>query len=280
MNNLKQYILLMRLDKPIGILLLLWPTLWALWLASDGKPPIHLFAVFVLGVIVMRSAGCVINDIADRRIDKHVERTKNRPLTANRLTLSSAVILFFVLMVAAFCLVLTLNTVTIVLAFVGAGLAVLYPLLKRITHWPQLGLGLAFAWGVPMAFAAINPALNSKMLILFSAAVLWPIIYDTIYAMIDLKDDLRISVKSTAILFGNKIQIILAVMQFVFVGILISCGMVYQLAASYFFSLLLVTILFSYQQWLIKLNKPFQAFYNNHWVGLVIFIGIILGLQG
>lgn len=271
---------LMRLHKPIGIFLLLWPTLWALWLASAGKPDWTIVGIFVLGVILMRSAGCVINDIADRNVDKHVERTRDRPLTSGKITVHAALALFFILLTLAFLLVLCLNRFAIELSFIGAALAIIYPFLKRVTHLPQAGLGLAFAWGVPMAFAAETNSLPWVAWELFFAAALWPMIYDTMYAMVDLADDIKIGVKSTAIFFGKNVRKILGVMQIIFLLILAHIGRQFQLNNYYFCSLFIVSILFMKQQLLLQKQHRaayFKAFLNNNWVGIVIFFGIIAG---
>jgi 4-hydroxybenzoate polyprenyltransferase len=278
-EQVKNYIYLMRLHKPIGIFLLLWPTLWALWLAGEGKPNIIIVCIFILGVILMRSAGCIINDFADRKFDRFVERTRDRPLASGKISSRTALVLFFVLLAAAFFLVLLLNRFTILLAFVGAILAVVYPFLKRITHLPQLGLGLAFSWGIPMAFAAIMNTVPDKSWILFIAAVIWPVIYDTMYAMVDREDDEKIGVKSTAILFGKWDRGIIATFQLIFILLLIECGFLFSLHYEYFICLGLVILLFVYQQWLIKdrnREKCFRAFLNNHWVGMLIFFGIAI----
>ncbi len=278
-SRLKEYVYLMRWHKPIGILLLLWPTLWALWLAGAGKPAWNITLLFVAGVIIMRSAGCVINDFADRKIDKLVARTRERPLTAGKVSVREALVLFSCLLVCAFVIALQLNTLTIYLAFIGAMLAVTYPFMKRITHLPQVGLGFAFAWGVPMAFAALQNQLPYQLWIVFFAAVIWPIIYDTMYAMVDKADDVKIGVKSTAILFAEKDKVILAGLQLLFLTALVVVGFYFQLHQIFFISLLLVVILFGYQQWLIKDRVPakcFQAFVNNHWVGMIIFLGLLL----
>lgn len=277
-ERLQQYAYLMRLNKPIGILLLLWPTLWALWLASNGAPDKTIVLVFVAGVILMRSAGCVINDFADRYFDGHVQRTRQRPLVTGKVSGKEALLLAAVLSLAAFLLVLRCNRLTIELAFVGLGLAVLYPSLKRYTHLPQLGLGAAFAWGVPMAFAAETGAIPLGGWFLFLTCVLWPVIYDTLYAMVDRVDDRKIGIKSTAILFGTMDRLIIALLQLLFVIMLVIIGLMFRLHQIYFFSLILVVMLFAYQQWLIKVDNTeryFSAFLNNNWVGLVIFVGIL-----
>ena len=280
-TNIKPYLLLMRLNKPIGIFLLLWPTLWALWLASAGHPDMTIVSIFILGVIFMRSAGCIINDIADRHVDQYVERTRLRPLATGEITVKSAFILFFLLLLCAFCLVLLLNPLTIGLAFVGALLAIIYPFLKRITHLPQFGLGLAFAWGVPMAYAALTHTTPVECWILFAAAAIWPVIYDTFYAMVDKKDDVTAGVKSTAILFGRHTALIIGLLQIIFILLLILLGRQYQLNIYYYLSLLITAFLFLYQQYLIKSGvreRYFQAFLNNNWVGMILFLGLLLGL--
>jgi 4-hydroxybenzoate polyprenyltransferase len=281
-EKIRHFFVLMRLHKPIGILLLLWPTLWALWLAASGMPPLTMLLIFIAGVVVMRSAGCIINDVADRRVDPHVARTAQRPLATGALSLRAALSLFAVLMVCALLLVLQLNTYTIELAFIGAGLTVVYPFMKRVTHLPQLGLGLAFSWGVPMAFAAVTNAVPAAGWWLFFTAALWPVIYDTMYAMTDREDDLKIGVKSTAILFARHDRLILGVLQIVWLLALALVGVAFHLNPYYGLSLLVVAGFLVYQQWLMRDRNPaqcFQAFLNNHWVGLVIFIGIVMGLR-
>jgi 4-hydroxybenzoate polyprenyltransferase len=276
---MKYFISLLRLDKPSGIFLLLWPTLWALWLAGKGKPDLVIVSIFILGVILMRSAGCVINDIADRHIDCLVARTQDRPLAAGKVTLQAALLLFFVLMFCAFLLVLLFNRLTILLAFVGALLAIGYPFLKRFTHLPQVGLGLAFSWGVPMAFAALTDTLPVKGWLFFFVAVLWPIIYDTQYAMVDRADDVRIGVKSTAILFGKMDKWLLGLLQILFLVLLLMVGYFFQLTRVYYLSVIGAGILFIYQQILIKDRLPqqcFKAFKSHCWVGGIIFLGIFL----
>jgi 4-hydroxybenzoate polyprenyltransferase len=278
-KKIKPYIALVRLNKPIGILLLLWPTLWALWLASAGHPDPMILFVFVTGVIVMRSAGCIANDIADRHFDAHVTRTRERPLASGKISVTSALVLFFILLSVAFGLVLLCNALTIQLAFIGAGLAIIYPFLKRITHLPQLGLGLAFTWGVPMAFAAETNAIGKEAWFLFLTAMLWPIIYDTMYAMVDRDDDIRIGVKSTAILFGAWDKNIIAALQLIFLSFVLAVGVLFELKSVFYICVFASFLLFIYQQWLIKNNDRdacFRAFLNNNWVGLIIFLGIFL----
>ncbi len=276
-----QYCLLMRLHKPIGILLLLWPTLWALWLASHGRPHFLVLCIFVAGVVLMRSAGCIINDYADRKVDAYVKRTSQRPLATGAISVKGALIVFTVLSLFAFGLVLFLNVYTILLAIVGAVLAIIYPFMKRFTHLPQVGLGLAFSWGIPMAFAAENNAIPLAAWVLYFTAILWPVIYDTMYAMTDRDDDLKVGIKSTAILFATWDTVIIAVLQMVFLCGLIYVGCLFRLTMNYYASLLLVAGFFCYQQVLMKNRERtqcFKAFLNNHWVGLIIFVGIVLGL--
>lgn len=278
-KQLTNYIYLIRLDKPIGILLLLWPTLWALWLANQGQPDFKILSVFVIGVVLMRSAGCIINDFADRNFDAHVERTCQRPLANNQISIPAALSLAAVLSLMAFVLVLLCNTLTVKLALVGALLTVIYPFMKRYTHMPQLGLGIAFAWGVPMAFAAVQESVNTSAWILFLTSILWPVIYDTIYAMVDREDDIKIGIKSSAILFSRMDRIIIGLLQLLFVLMLVIVGLIFHLEYAYYVSLIGVGLLFIYQQWLIKENNPrryFAAFLNNNWVGLVIFVGILM----
>ncbi len=279
MQRLRQYILLMRLDRPVGIFLLLWPTLWALWIAAQGHPDYWVTTVFVLGVILMRSAGCVINDYADRDIDRHVTRTSDRPLTAGRVTTKEALLLFAVLTLAAFALVLTMNLLTILLSFVGAALAASYPYMKRHTYLPQVYLGLAFGWAVPMAFAAQTGAVPVVAWLLLMATVLWATAYDTMYAMVDRPDDLKIGVKSTAILFGPADRVIIAIIQLMTLVVLVTVGLQLELGGYYYAGLGLALLLMGYQQYLIR-NRDgmhcLKAFLNNQWVGAAVFVGILL----
>lgn len=275
----QDYALLMRLDKPIGIFLLLWPTLWALWIAADGAPDALVFIVFMLGVVLMRSAGCVINDYADRDFDPHVARTKQRPIAAGRVRPKEALILFVVLCLTAFSLVLLLNAFTIALSFGGALLAAIYPFMKRYTHLPQVVLGAAFAWAVPMAFAAQNNAIEPVAWTLFFATVLWAVAYDTMYAMVDRDDDVKIGVKSTAILFGKADKLIIGVVQVLVLALLWLAGEQAALAWPYYVGLVIAAGLSGYQQYLIKDREPtrcFRAFLNNNWVGCAVFGGIVL----
>lgn len=278
-QRLVEYARLVRLDRPIGIWLLMWPTLWALWLSSAGRPNERVFVVFVLGVVLMRSAGCAINDYADREFDGHVERTKARPVAAGRLAPYEAVAVYVVLSLAALGLVLTLSRTTVYYALGGGFLAIVYPFLKRFFPLPQLWLGAAFSWSIPMAYAAHLGMVPRTAWLLFIAGVLWSAVYDTMYAMVDRNDDLKIGVKSAAILFGDSDRAILGSMQ---VMVLVALWLVGQQAVlgRWFVGALFVGAgLFVYQQWLIR-NRDrescFRAFLNNHWFGMVIFVGIAL----
>lgn len=281
-DRIKSYLYLMRFHKPIGITLLLWPTLWGLWLANRGTPSSKLLIVFTLGVIVMRAAGCIINDIADRKIDPYVERTKMRPLAAGKISLTEAILLFVTLSFIALILALQLNYLSIKYAFFAMGITVLYPFLKRVTHLPQLGLGVAFSCGILLAFTASKNTIPNSAWVVFFSGIIWPIIYDTLYAMADKSDDIKIGVKSTAILFGDSINIIIAILQIAFITLLVLVGLDFALNKWFFLALILVTTSFIYQQILIH-NSGTQlslaAFNNNNWVGLFIFAGIILGLH-
>ena len=278
-HKLALYAQLMRLDKPIGILLLLWPTMWALWIATEGNPNLWILFVFIMGVVLMRSAGCVINDYADRKIDPHVSRTKLRPLAAGLISSKEALILFALLCLVAFALVLTLNTLTIYLSFIGAFLAASYPFMKRYTHLPQAYLGAAFGWAVPMVFAATGEQIPFVAWLIFSATLLWAVAYDTMYAMVDRKDDLKIGVKSTAILFGQHDKLIIGLIQVALLAVFIWIGLILQLSTSYYIAIAASASLSVYQQVLIKERNEadcFQAFLNNHWLGLIMFTGLLL----
>lgn len=275
------YAQLMRLNRPIGILLLLWPTLWSLWLAAGGFPRWDLLIIFTLGVVLMRSAGCVINDFADRRIDGHVARTKERPLATGRVSSREALGLFTVLCVMAFGLVLMTNTLTIWLSLGGLALAACYPFMKRHTHLPQVVLGAAFAWSIPMAFAAQSGALATELWLIYLAVVLWTVVYDTFYAMVDRDDDKRIGVKSTAILFGEHDRIMTGCLQVLALYALVLMGGRFEMGVTYYLSLVVVAGLFVYQQFLIRFREReacFRAFLNNHWVGMAVFVGIVVDL--
>jgi len=274
-----QYYLLMRFDRPIGIFLLLWPTLWALWIAAEGIPDGWVLTVFVSGVVLMRAAGCVINDVADRDFDPYVSRTRGRPIAAGRVSVKEAMGLFIVLCLLAFALVLTMNNLTIMLAFAGVLLAAIYPFVKRYTHLPQVFLGMAFGWSVPMAFAAQTGTVPIVAWLLFIATVLWATAYDTMYAMVDRADDIRIGVKSTAILFGDADRIIIALIQGLLLLVLIMIGQRLALGTYFYAGLLIATVLLVYQQFLIQARVPdrcFRAFLNNNWLGAAVFAGLVL----
>ena len=277
-ERLRQYALLMRLDRPIGSLLLLWPALWALWLAGEGHPRPLVVVVFVMGVVLMRSAGCVINDYADRKVDPHVARTRQRPLAAGRVTTREALTLFVVLCLLAFALVLLMNRLTVLLSIGAVVLAIIYPFMKRHTHLPQVVLGMAFGWAVPMAYAAQTGAVPPVAWLLFIATVLWDTAYDTMYAMVDRPDDLRIGVKSTAILFGEADRHLIAFIQALFFVVMIMIGRQLHLGGFYYAGLVAAMALAGYQLLLIRrrdAGECFKAFLNNNWFGMVIFAGIV-----
>lgn len=275
----KAYWQLMRMDKPIGSLLLLWPTMWALLLAAEGFPQLDVIVVFVLGVVFMRSAGCVINDFADRDIDGHVKRTEQRPLPSGKVKPFEAIILFLVLALSSFLLVLTMNSLTVKLSFIGIALAIIYPFMKRFTHLPQLFLGLAFSWAIPMAWAAQANELSSPVWLLFIINALWTIAYDTQYAMIDRDDDLKIGVKSTAILFGRFDKAIIGFLQLLTLFLFIVLGSWLNLGTIFYWGILVSAGFFVYQQNLIKQRKRddcFKAFLNNNNVGLIMALAIFI----
>lgn len=276
-SKLNAYFRLMRADKPIGVYLLLWPTVWALLIAANGIPSLHIIVVFMLGVFVMRSAGCVINDYADRKVDGAVQRTANRPIVSGEVTEREAIGLFLVLIAIAFGLVLTLNWQTIVLSGGALVLASIYPFMKRYTHLPQFVLGAAFSWAVPMAFMAVTENVPNWSWLLFLANLLWTTAYDTQYAMVDRDDDLNIGVKSTAILFGKRDKLIIGLLQFIALGLLSYLANLLVLSWVFYVALLTAAGLFIYQQWLIKDRVKvncFKAFLNNHYAGMFIAIGL------
>lgn len=279
-TQFKLYAQLMRLHKPIGIYLLLWPTLWALWLATPKlMPSIKNLLIFIAGVILMRSAGCVINDFADRKIDGKVKRTQDRPLATGTISSKEALTLFVLIALSAFLLVLMTNSLTIQLSVGGIILAATYPFMKRHTHLPQVVLGAAFAWSIPMAFAAEAGAIRQEAWLIYLAVVLWTVVYDTFYAMVDRDDDIKIGVKSTAILFAEQDKIITGGLQLLTLYTLILVGQRFELGTAYYASLVIAAGLFAYQQWLIRFRDRdacFTAFLNNHWVGLVVFMGIVV----
>lgn len=269
----------MRFHKPIGIFLLLWPAMWALWIAGKGSPQPLVVGVIVAGVVLMRAAGCVINDYADRQFDPLVSRTRDRPIAAGRVTANEALVLFAGLGLAAFSLVLLLNTLTILLSFVGAFLAASYPFMKRYTHLPQIYLGVAFGWAVPMVFAAQTESLPQTAWLLYIATILWALAYDTMYAMVDREDDIKIGVKSTAILFADMDRIFIGVIQGMVLLTLGLIGRDESFGLSYYFGLAVAAGFSVYQQSLIfnrSRDGCFKAFLNNNWFGAVIFLGLLL----
>ena len=278
-ERLSGYAQLMRLDRPIGSLLLLWPTLWALWIAGNGRPDPYTVTVFLAGVLLMRSAGCVINDYADRHFDPHVERTRTRPLASGRVSPQEALLLFAALGLVAFALVLTLNRETVMLAVFGAAFAAGYPFLKRFTHLPQVGLGVAFSMGVPMAFTAHQGEVPPEGWWLMAANLLWVVAYDTMYAMTDRAEDLRVGVKSTAILFGRRDRLIVALLQAAALSLLWTLGSMAGLGGYYRGGLAVAALFVLYQQYLIRQREPaacFRAFLNNAWFGAAVWAGMVL----
>jgi 4-hydroxybenzoate polyprenyltransferase len=279
-RRIEEYALLARLDRPIGTWLLLWPALWGLWIAGAGRPHPRVLIVFVAGVFVMRAAGCVINDYADRNIDPHVRRTRDRPLAARRVAPREALYLFAVLITVALYLVTRLDLLTIKLAFIGAAMTVSYPFVKRIFPMPQLYLGISFGgWSVPMAFAAESGSVPRVAWVLYIAAVMWAAIYDTMYAMVDREDDLKVGVKSSAILFADMDKLLIGVMQAMMLFALVLAGRSMKFGQWYDSGVIAAGLLFLYQQWLIRKREPagcLKAFFNNQYVGAVIFIGIML----
>ena len=281
-NKLLAFHRLMRTDKPIGALLLLWPTLWALWVATPGLPPLWILAVFVAGVWLMRAAGCVVNDYADRKFDGHVKRTANRPLPSGAVTEKEARNLFVGLVLLSFLLVLTLNIMTIMLSVAALALAWVYPFMKRYTHLPQVVLGAAFGWSIPMAFAAVSESVPLSCWLLFIANICWAVAYDTQYAMVDRDDDVKIGIKSTAILFGRYDTLIIGILQVVVMGLMATVGWLNGLGAAFYVSILVAGGLFVYQQKLIagrEREACFRAFMNNNYVGLALFIGLVFSYQ-
>ena len=273
---------LTRLNRPIGIFLVLWPALWSLWLAAEGLPDLKLIVIFILGCILMRSAGCVINDYADRNLDGHVERTRSRPLVTGAIKPAGALLLFFILCGLAFGLVLLTNRLTIQLALGGVLLAAIYPFTKRYTHLPQVFLGAAFAWAVPMAFAAQTGTVPNGAWLIYVLVVIWAVIYDTFYAMVDRDDDLRIGIKSTAVLFGELDRLMTGILQLLMLSGLLLAGGRFGMGTPYYVAVAVAAGLFAWQQYLIR-NRDrqacFRAFLNNNWVGLVLLMGIIAHYQ-
>ncbi|NOX42605.1 MAG: 4-hydroxybenzoate octaprenyltransferase [Gammaproteobacteria bacterium] len=279
LERYKQYALLMRLNKPIGIFLLLWPTLWALWIAGEGHPDSLILIVFIAGVILMRSAGCVINDIADRKLDTQVKRTEKRPIASGQIKVKDALTLFTALCLIAFFLVLYMNTLTILLSIGGLALGIIYPYTKRYTYLPQIFLGLTFGWAVPMAFAAQTGEIPKEAWLLLISTVLWATAYDTMYAMMDRPDDIKAGIKSTAILFGNADRFIIGIIQITMLLVMVLVGQQLELSSFYYMGLVTAAGLALYQQALLKERDPalyFKAFLNNNWFGAAIFVGLYL----
>ena len=277
LSSIDPYLKLIRFDRPIGTLLLLWPTLWALWLAADGIPPIKYLVIFALGVFLMRSAGCAINDIADRKFDAKVKRTRNRPLAQQQLPVVNALIMFVVLLLCAVLLLTFLNVLAMQIAMVAAFFAITYPFMKRYTYLPQVYLGIAFALSIPMAYAQIQGKIPAEAWLLFIANIFWTTAYDTMYAMVDRECDEKIGVKSTAILFGDLDILITHIIQGFMMLVLLLLGRKLELNMYYYFCLLASLILFVYQNKLLRSRNTdnyFKAFLNNNWVGMIIFIGI------
>ena len=273
------FIQLTRMDKPIGIYLLLWPTLWALWVAAKGVPSLSNLLIFVLGVILTRAGGCVINDFADRKVDGHVKRTEQRPLVSGKISSKEALVFFALLMGVSFLLVLCTNTPTILLSFGGLALAATYPFMKRYTYYPQVVLGAAFSWGMPMAFTAETGSVPAAAWLLYIANLLWTVGYDTYYAMTDREDDLKVGVKSTAILFGDADRVIILTLQYLALGCLLLAGSHFELGGWFHLGLLAAAACFVWEFWYTRNRDPqrcFKAFLHNHWAGLAIFIGIVL----
>jgi 4-hydroxybenzoate polyprenyltransferase len=277
--KLPAFVELTRANKPIGIYLLLWPTISALWIAEEGFPRFSLLFIFVIGTALMRSAGCCVNDFADHKIDGKVTRTQRRPLAVGSLTRKDAFLCFAVLSLISFALVLMTNERTITLSFAAVALVAVYPFMKRFTHLPQLVLGIAFSWGILMAFSAATGDVPQSAYLLFVANCLWTVAYDTQYAMVDREFDIEIGVKSTAILFGDADKIIIGSLQVMFILAMILAGRQFELGTFYYLSLVIASGFLAYQQYLIKDRLPgpcFDSFLNNNWVGAVIFIGVLL----
>lgn len=277
--QVRNYGKLMRIDKPVGVWLLLWPTLWALWLAGEGHPNQGLFVVFVVGVFIMRSAGCVLNDYVDRNIDPYVERTRNRPIASGAVAPTEALTLFVALGLIAIGLATMLNRPAQLLAIVAAGLTLAYPFIKRFVSIPQFILGAAFGWAVPMVFAAQTGTVPQLAWVVFGAALIWAVIYDTYYAMVDREDDRKLGVKSTALLFGDADLFVLGGLQLIMLLALVFVGLRAELGFWYYLSVAIAAGLMAYHQWLARDRQPagcFAAFLHNHFIGLVVFIGIVL----
>ncbi len=278
-SKLKLYARLMRFDRPVGTLLLLWPTIAALWIASKGVPALDILLVFIFGTIAMRAAGCVINDFADRNLDKHVKRTQLRPLTSGAMSEFEALAIFAVLCTVALILVSLLNRFTLYFSIGGLLIAVVYPFMKRWTYMPQAVLGAAFSWGIPMTFAAVRNEVPPVAWLMFTASLLWIIAYDTLYAMVDREDDIKIGIKSTAILFGEAVPWAVAALQIATLGLLALLAQNLAYGVSFYFALLIIAAFFMYQQKLIRRVKTpayFAAFRNNIWVGFTLLAGVVM----
>lgn len=283
--DVKALLALIRFDKPIGTLLLLWPTLTALWIAADGVPSPKLLLIFILGTFLMRSAGCIVNDLADRHLDGGVKRTQGRPLVTGQVSVLQARVLFVVLCLAAFGLVLLTNALTVLLSVFGLLLAATYPFMKRFTHWPQVVLGAAFSWAIPMAFAAQQAELPSALWLLYVANLLWTVVYDTEYAMVDRDDDLKIGIKSTAVLFGEADRLVIGALQGLTVLAWLLAGQHFGLGAPWFLAVAAAAGLFAWHQVMIRERQReacFRAFRHNNWVGLLLYLGAVahFALQG
>jgi len=268
---------IMRFDKPIGTFLLLAPTLWGVVLVNQGAPSLRLLAIFVTGAVIMRAAGCIANDLADRNLDGHVERTRLRPLVTGALTVREAVVLLLLLLATALVLVALTNPLTVQLSVAGAALALVYPLMKRVTHLPQIVLGLAFSWSIPMAFAASINALPDGLWWLFTANLMWTVVYDTQYAMVDREDDLSIGIKSTAILFGDLDVRIIGALQCLCLLAFWRCGIAFSLGPMYYLAVAAVGLLFARHLWLIRerdIQQCFAAFNQSKWIGFIILVGL------
>jgi 4-hydroxybenzoate polyprenyltransferase len=279
LSRLPDFLHLTRLDRPIGTWLLMWPTLWALWLAAEGLPARDTLLIFVAGVYLMRAAGCVINDYADRHWDGRVKRTRSRPLAIGRISENEAKGLFAALVLAAFLLVCLTNLFTVLLSFGGVALAAIYPFMKRYTHWPQVFLGAAFSWAIPMAFGAVLETVPLEAWLLFLANLCWTVAYDTEYAMVDRDDDLEVGIKSTAVLFGDHDRLMIGLLQLATLALLGLVGLHLALGGFYWLGLGAMALIFVYQHWLIRTRQRercFQAFLNNHWAGLVVAVGLVL----
>jgi len=281
-SRFSAYWQLMRFNRPIGTLLLMWPTLWSLWLAAEGRPRWDVLIIFIAGTIIMRAAGCVINDYADRNFDGHVERTRERPLATGRVSPKEALVLFAVLCLMAFGLVLLTNPLTIKLSFAAVALAICYPFMKRVTHLPQIFLGAAFSMAIPMAYAAQTGELATEIWLVYVANLIWTVVYDTFYAMVDRPDDLKVGIKSTAVLFGENDRLITALLQLMTLLALVLVGVRFELGLYYYLGVTGAALLFAYQQFLIRHRERkdcFRAFLNNNWVGMVVFVGLVLDLH-